>query len=97
MRYDGRPGESGASRGVSGDKGKGGRADNLSGFYVPWRLGGAQQGESVRWHHVDGRWVAVEVRRQGAETGVFVTDSTGRRQRVDSYDAALELARRWRD
>ena len=82
---------------MSSTKLKGVRPASITGFYVPWRLGGAQQGESVRWHHVDGRWVAIEVHRRGAESGVFVTDSTGRRERVETYDAALALAKRWRD
>jgi hypothetical protein len=73
------------------------RALTATGLYVPWRLTAARAPESVRWEHVDGRWVAVTI-GHGADIGfVVVTSSSGRRERVATYEGALELARRWRD
>jgi hypothetical protein len=73
------------------------RALTATGLYVPWRLTAAKDAESVRWEHVDGRWVAVAIGR-GDDLGcVVVTNSSGRRQRVDSYEGALQLAKLWRD
>jgi len=72
------------------------RAVTATGTYVPWRLSSARDGESVRWEHIDGRWVAIAL-GQGPEVGsAVVTDSTGRRELVDTYEGALALARRWR-
>jgi hypothetical protein len=104
MRYDRRRGETGA-RGLSDTKVKpppGARAGvrprrmTATGTYVPWRLATPGAGESVRWECVDGRWVAIAL-GQGSEVGsAVVSDSTGRRQVMDSYEGALEVAKRWR-
>lgn len=69
---------------------------SLTGTYVPWRITKAEGGESVRWQCVDGRWVAISL-GHGAEAGhAIVTSSDGEHQRCDSYEAALELAKRLR-
>ena len=53
-------------------------------------------GEAVRWNGVDGRWVSVTVGR-GPDIGTgMVRDSSGLCEFVDSYEGALQLARRWR-
>jgi hypothetical protein len=73
------------------------RALTATGLYVPWRLAAPKPAESVRWEHVEGRWVAVAI-GHGKDIGfVVVTDSSGRRERVTTYEGALELAKRWRD
>ncbi len=63
---------------------------------VPWRLVTPQLGESCRWAHLDGRWVALTLGEELELGHVVVSGSDGRRELVDSYEAALELARRWR-
>jgi hypothetical protein len=64
---------------------------------VPWRLVPSIAGEAARWEHSSGRWVTVRV-GHGADLGTaFVEASDGRRQKVDTYEAALDLARTWRD
>ena len=64
--------------------------------YVPWRLVPPGGTESCRWQCADGRWVALAL-GHGDEIGsVVVTDSGGRRERVDSYEGGLALARAWR-
>jgi hypothetical protein len=52
--------------------------------------------ESCRWQRVDGRWVAVALAVDEELGRVVVFDSEGKRELVDSYEAALELARSWR-
>ncbi len=61
-----------------------------------WRLVREMRDESRRWESVDGRWVALEL-GEGPDLGsVVVTDSTGRRELVASFDRALEIAKAWR-
>lgn len=64
--------------------------------YVPWRLVTPRATESCRWQSSDGRWVALTLGRDGEIGNVVVTDSKGRRELVDSYEGALELAKSWR-
>lgn len=64
--------------------------------FVPWRLVQPQGDESCRWQCSDGRWVALTL-GHGEEIGsVILTGSSGQRERVDSYEDALALARAWR-
>ncbi len=65
-------------------------------MYVPWRLSTAEAGESVRWVCVDGRWVSIAL-GHGEEAGrTVVASSDGKRECVDDYESALELAKSWR-
>ena len=64
--------------------------------YVPWRLVTPRLAESCRWQSSDGRWVALTLGKDDEIGQVVVTDSTGRRELVDSYEGALELAKDWR-
>jgi hypothetical protein len=66
---------------------------SVTGMYVPWRLAAAKPGESVRWENVDGRWVAISLAEGGRAT---VSASEHAAVTVDSYDAALTLAKKWR-
>jgi hypothetical protein len=69
---------------------------SVTGMYVPWRLGTPEEGESVRWTCVDGRWVSLAL-GHGAEAGkTIVLASEGRREVVDDYEGALTLAKSWR-
>ncbi len=66
---------------------------------VPWRLVAAHErknGESCRWECCDGRWVAVALGNDNEHRFVVVTSSRGKRELIDSYEAALALARSWR-
>jgi hypothetical protein len=70
--------------------------DTSTGSFAPWRTAPPQQGESVRWECVDGRWITI-----GLDTGkhagmAVVRNSAGMCEYVDSYEAALALARKWR-
>jgi hypothetical protein len=52
--------------------------------------------ESCRWETLDGRWVALSI-GGGDDLGkAIVSDSTGRRELVHSYEEGLALAREWR-
>jgi hypothetical protein len=53
-----------------------------------WRLVPPKKTEDCRWESADGRWVAV--------SQTTVTDSTGRRQSVESIESAVALALSWR-
>jgi hypothetical protein len=62
----------------------------------PWALVSPREDESCRWQSGDGRWVAISI-GTGDDLGtIVVSDSRGRRQRVDNYEFALALARSWR-
>jgi hypothetical protein len=70
--------------------------DERTSEFVPWRTTRPHEGEAVRWECIDGRWVALSL-GHGASLGtVVVTDSSGRCESLDGYEAALELAKRWR-
>jgi hypothetical protein len=64
--------------------------------FIPWRTTRPHEGEAVRWECVDGRWVALSIGRGASLGSVLVTDSAGRCETLDSYERALELAKRWR-
>ena len=64
--------------------------------FVPWRLVNPCVDESCRWQSSDGRWVALTLGHDEELGRVVVSDSRGRRELVDSYEAALTLARHWR-
>ena len=64
--------------------------------YVPWRLVTPRGRESCRWQCTDGRWVALTLGQDDEIGTVIVSGSDGARELIDSYEAALTLARRWR-
>jgi hypothetical protein len=67
-----------------------------SGQFMLWRLISPEGGESCRWMCSDGRWVALMLGHDAELGSVVVTDSTGRRVTVDSYEGGLALAHSWR-
>lgn len=70
--------------------------ESIGRFGITWRLAPPRDPESCRWQSADGRWVALAL-GGGAELGVVVvTDSSGRRETVESYEEGLALARVWR-
>ena len=73
-----------------------GRRRTVTGSLIPWRLARVRDAESVRWECVDGRWVALSLGQGDEMHHVVLTDSSGRRQLLDSYEQALALARVWR-
>jgi hypothetical protein len=53
-------------------------------------------GESVRWQCIDGRSITIAL-GQGDHFGdALVQDGNGRREYVESFDAAIALAKQWR-
>jgi hypothetical protein len=53
--------------------------------------------ESVRWECADGRWVSIGLAGGGKHAGLaFVLHSGVLCEYVDSYEAALSLAEKWR-
>jgi hypothetical protein len=67
-----------------------------TGAFVPWKTVAPDDGESVRWECVDGRWITISL-GQGADAGrAIVRNASGARESVDSFEAALELAKQWR-
>jgi hypothetical protein len=63
---------------------------------LPWRPATPRDGESVRWECVDGRWVAIGL-GSGQRAGLaFVHHSGVLCEYVDTYEAALALAKKWR-
>jgi hypothetical protein len=67
-----------------------------TGKYVPWRTAPVQDDESVRWECVDGRWITVTLGHDEHAGQALVSSSSGLSQFVDSFDAALTLAKKWR-
>ncbi len=68
----------------------------LAGPMFTWRLVPPKKPETCRWESADGRWVALTLAPEPETVHATVSDSTGRRQAVDSYEGALALARSWR-
>ncbi len=67
-----------------------------SGQFLVWRLVKPRPNESCRWETHDGRWISLAL-GHGDELGsVVIADSQGRRELVESYEGALELAKTWR-
>ena len=64
--------------------------------FIAWRTTRPHEGEAVRWESVNGRWVALSIGRGASLGSVVVTDSAGRCEALDSYEGALDLAKRWR-
>lgn len=72
------------------------RRKDDTGKYVPWRTKPPREGEAVRWECTDGRWITIEL-GDGAHAGeALVSNAAGQREYVDSFDAALALAKKWR-
>ena len=67
-----------------------------TGRFVPWRTVTPQKGEAVRWQCVDGRTITVALGEDEHAGMAKVTDPSGRCEYVDSFEAALELAQKWR-
>jgi hypothetical protein len=70
--------------------------DERTSEFIPWRTTRPHEGEAVRWECVDGRWVSIALGRGASLGTVVVADSGGRCESVDSYESALDLAKRWR-
>ncbi|MCU1281690.1 MAG: hypothetical protein JWM53_5236 [bacterium] len=71
-------------------------AKSAAGTFLPWRPATPRDGESVRWQCVDGRWIAIGL-ASGKRAGLaFVLHSGVLCEYVDSYEAALALAKKWR-
>ena len=67
-----------------------------TGAFIVWRLVKPRSGESCRWETLDGRWITLSL-GQGPEIGnVVIADSEGRRELIESYEGALEMAKEWR-
>jgi hypothetical protein len=55
-------------------------------------------GEAFRWHSSDGMWVSIRPQNGADQLGnVEVASSTGLLEVVDGFDAALALAKEWRN
>jgi hypothetical protein len=65
--------------------------------HVIWGMVAPHGEESCRWQTGDGRWVALTVGRGTMLGKVIVATSDGRCRILTSYEAALHLAREWRD
>ena len=62
-----------------------------------WRLASAKGTEATRWVSSEGQWIALTICDEELGLGlVVVKDSSGRHETVDSYEAALALAKSWR-
>ena len=72
------------------------RRKDDTGRYVPWRTAPPDEGESVRWECVDGRWITIELGHGDHAGEALVCNAAGQREYVDSFDAALALAKKWR-
>lgn len=70
--------------------------DEKTAELIPWRTTRPHDGEAVRWECVDGRWIALSIGHGASLGNVVVTDSGGRCEALDSYESALDLAKRWR-
>ena len=69
------------------------RAREPTATFILWSVTAPQEGESVRWQCVDGRWVSIGL-GHGEQLGqAIVRVSTGEVRYTDSYEAALELAK----
>jgi hypothetical protein len=72
------------------------RPRTSTGTFIPWKTVPPHDGEAVRWECIDGRWVTVSL-GQGAHVGeAMVCNAAGQCEYVDSFEAALELAKKWR-
>lgn len=72
------------------------RRNDDTGKYVPWRTTSPRKDESVRWECVDGRWVTISLGQDDHAGEALVSNSDGRAEYVDSFEVALDLAKRWR-
>jgi hypothetical protein len=67
-----------------------------TGTFVPWKTMPPKGAESVRWECIDGRWITIEL-GHGEQSGLaIVRSSAGQTVFVDSFEAALDLAKNWR-
>jgi hypothetical protein len=64
-----------------------------TGSFVPWKVTAPQNGESVRWQCVDGRWVSIGLGHDEHAGQAVVRTSRGDVHYADSYEGALELAK----
>ena len=64
--------------------------------YLPWRPVTPRAGESVRWECIDGRWIAIGLGTGKREGLAFVQHSGVLCEYVETYEAALALAKKWR-
>jgi hypothetical protein len=72
------------------------RVSSPSSEFLVWRQCSPKPHESCRWETLDGRWVAIAL-GDGLDLGrAVVTNWSGARVLVDSFEDALELAGSWR-
>jgi len=67
-----------------------------SGQFIVWRLVKPHATESCRWETLDGRWISLSLGHDDEIGCVVLCDSQGKRELVESYEGALELAKEWR-
>ena len=72
------------------------RARLSTGTFVPWKTMPPKGKESVRWECIDGRWVTIELGHAEHAGKALVRNAAGKSEYVDSFEAALELAKEWR-
>lgn len=61
-----------------------------------WRSIAPERGEAVRWLRTDGRWITVTLGQDDEVGTVVVRSSEGVVEKLDSYEDALALAKKWR-
>jgi anti-sigma factor ChrR (cupin superfamily) len=61
-----------------------------------WRATRPGRGESWRWESAGGHWISVTMGHDDELGQAIVSASDGRRQRCDSVEEALGVARAWR-
>ena len=72
------------------------RRKDDTGKYVPWRTTSPRGDEAVRWECVDGRWITISLGRDQHAGQALVANAAGQQEYVDSFEDALELAKKWR-
>jgi hypothetical protein len=65
-------------------------------LFVPWMTVRPLAGESARWECFDGRWITISLGHGDHMGQALVQSSTGQSEYVDSFEAALALAKEWR-
>jgi hypothetical protein len=68
-----------------------------TGKFIIWGMVQPKRDECCRWEAVDGRWVSLALGKGDEIGSVVVSSSSGVRELVDSYEGALELAKKWRE
>ena len=71
-------------------------ANSAPGTMLAWRPASPRDDEWVRWECLDGRWISIGLASGEREGFAFVLHSGVLCEFVDSYEAALALATKWR-